>query len=139
MQADKTSIVLALAGCAMAELAYIDSALLLVCGEINECIAVNRTGTPGRAASGHDEYRMALERLDSGRGKPAMIDPRTMLAGVPMQRTILESSIATLGIDPNQMKSIAGTRGRFALKARNLPTSLWLLHCPANSSRYTAG
>ena len=88
MQVDKPSIALALAGRAMAELAYIDSALLLVRGEINECIAFDCTGTPGRAASGHDWYRIALERLDSGCDEPAMIDPRTMLVGVPTQRTM---------------------------------------------------
>jgi diguanylate cyclase (GGDEF)-like protein len=88
MQIDKPSIALALAGRAMAELAHIDSALLLVRGEISECIAFDRTGTPGRAASAHAWYRMALERLDSGRDEPAMIDPRTMLVGVPTRRTM---------------------------------------------------
>jgi len=88
MQVDKPSAALALAGRAMAELAHIDRALLLVRGEINECIAFDGAGMPGRAASGHGWYRMALERLDSGRDEPAMIGPRTMLVGVPSQHTM---------------------------------------------------
>lgn len=88
MQVDKPSAALALAGKAMAELAHIDSALLLVRGEINECIAFDRTGTPGAATSGHDWYRAALARLDSGPDEPAMVDPRTMLVGVPARRTM---------------------------------------------------
>lgn len=88
MQVDKPSAALALAGKAMAELAHIDSALLLVRGEINECIAFDRTGIPGAATSGHDWYRAALARLDSGPDAPAMVDPRTMLVGVPTRRTM---------------------------------------------------
>jgi len=88
MQADKPFTALALAGRAMAELTHIDSALLLVCGEINECIAFDHAGTPTKGASGHDRYRMALARLDSGADEPAMVDPCTMLVGVPTRHTM---------------------------------------------------
>ena len=88
MQVDKPGAALALAGRAMAELAHIDSALLLVRGEINECIAFDREGRPGKAAPGHDWYRMALARLDSAPDKTAMVDPRTMLVGVPARHTM---------------------------------------------------
>jgi len=88
MQVDKPSAALALAGRAMAELTHIDSALLLVRGEINECIAFDRTGRPGAAASGHDWYRIALARLDGGPDDGAMVDARTMLVGVPTRHTM---------------------------------------------------
>jgi len=88
MQVDKPSAALGLAGRAMAELAHIDSALLLVRGEINECIAFDRTGRPGAAASSHDWYRIALARLDGGPDQGAMVDPRTMLVGVPTRHTM---------------------------------------------------
>jgi diguanylate cyclase (GGDEF)-like protein len=88
MQVDKRCAALALAGQATAELAHIDSALLLVRGGINECIAFDRSGAPASAASGHDMYRIALNRLDSGPDEPAIIGPRTMLVGVPTRHTM---------------------------------------------------
>ena len=88
MQVDKPSTALALAGRAMAELAHIDRALLLVRGEINECIGFDRAGRPGAAGAGHDWYRIALARLDSGPDEAAMVDARTMLVGVPTRHTM---------------------------------------------------
>ena len=123
MQVDKASAALALAGRAMTELAGVDSALLLVRGEINECIEFDCNGEPRKGPPNPDRYSMALERLDSGPGKAVMVAPRTMLMGVPAPRamavlaaawtadappetwvgrrrllgTILELAIATLG------------------------------------------
>jgi diguanylate cyclase (GGDEF)-like protein len=123
MQTDEPLAALALAGRAIAELAHVDSALLLVRGEVNAAIEFDRTGKPRKARSSHDWYRMASARLDGGAGDTAMADPRTMLVGVPTQRamavlaagwtsdatpaawdgrrrllgTILELSVATLG------------------------------------------
>ena len=123
MQADEPLAVLALAGRAMAELAHVDSALLLVRGEVNAAIEFDRTGKPRKAPGSHDWYRMALARLDGGADDTAMADPRMMLVDVPIQRamavlaagwtndaapaawngrrrllgTILELSVATLG------------------------------------------
>ncbi|AWL06977.1 diguanylate cyclase [Massilia oculi] len=88
MQADQPFAALALAGGAMVELTHIDRALLLVRGEVNECIAFDHAGTPAKAASGHDQYRMALARLDSGADETAVMDPRTMLVGVPTRHAM---------------------------------------------------
>jgi diguanylate cyclase (GGDEF)-like protein len=123
MQTDEPLAALALAGRAMADLAHVDSALLLVRGEVNAAIEFDRTGKPRKAPHSHDWYRMAAARLDGGAGDSAMAAPRTMLVGVPTQRamavlaagwtsdaapaawdgrrrllgTILELSVATLG------------------------------------------
>jgi len=123
MQANEPLTVLALAGRAMADLAHVDSALLLVRGEVNAAIGFDRKGEPRKASSSHDWYRMATARLEGGAGDSAMADPRTMLVGVPTQHamavlaagwtsdaapaawagrqrllgTILELSVATLG------------------------------------------
>ena len=49
MQSDKPFAALAPAGRAMVELAHVDSALLLVRGEVNECIlSTRRAYPPGR-------------------------------------------------------------------------------------------
>jgi diguanylate cyclase (GGDEF)-like protein len=123
MQADEPLAALALAGRAMAELAHVESALLLVRGEVNECIGFDRTGKPHEASRSHDWYRMASAWLDDSPGDTATVEPRTMLVSVPTQRamailaagwtndatpaawagrrrllgTILELSVATLG------------------------------------------
>lgn len=88
MQVDNPLAALALAGRAMAELAQVDSALLLVRGEVNESVGFDRTGRPREAGSHHDWHRMALARLESGAGS-AMPDPRTMLVGVPTRHAMV--------------------------------------------------
>ena len=85
MQSDEPLAVLALAGRAMADLAHVDSALLLVRGEVNAAIGFDRTGEPHKAPSSHEWYPMASARLDGGAGDIAMADPRIMLVGVPTQ------------------------------------------------------
>jgi hypothetical protein len=54
MQTDQALKVLALAGRATADLAHVDSALLLVRGEVNASISFNRMGKPCTASSSHD-------------------------------------------------------------------------------------
>jgi hypothetical protein len=88
MQTDEPLAALALAGRAMTELAHVDSALLLVRGEVNECIGFDCTGKPHKAPRSHDWYRMASAWLDDGPGDTAMAEPRTMLVGVPTQRAM---------------------------------------------------
>ena len=88
MQSDEPLAVLALAGRAMADLAHVDSALLLVRGEVNEAIGFDRRGVPHKAPSSHEWYRMASARLDGGAGDSALADPRTMLVGVPTRRAM---------------------------------------------------
>jgi diguanylate cyclase (GGDEF)-like protein len=88
MQTDEPLAVLMLAGRAMADLADVDSALLLVRGEVNEAIGFDRTGEPHKAPSSHEWYRMASARLDDDAGDTAMADPRTMLVSVPTQRAM---------------------------------------------------
>jgi len=123
MQTDEPLAALALAGQAMADLARIDSALLLVRGEVNASIGFDRTGMPCSAPHSHNWYRIASAQLDGEPGAADAADPRTMLVGVPTQRamavlvagwsddaapavrdgrrrllgTILELSVATLG------------------------------------------
>ncbi|MCA1855214.1 GGDEF domain-containing protein [Massilia oculi] len=123
MQVESACAVLALAGRAMAELAKVESALLLVRGEVTESIAFDREGRPHKAAAGHPWYRWAQERFEGGNGGIDLADPRTMLVGVPCRHamavlaagwsaaappavgeersrvltTILELSIASLG------------------------------------------
>jgi len=123
MQTDEAVAALALAGQAMVDLAHVDSALLLVRGEVNASIGFDSRGQPHNAPRSHDWYRMASARLDGEPGGAAVTDPRTMLVGVPTQRamavlaagwtsdappaawagrqrllnTILELTVATLG------------------------------------------
>lgn len=61
MQVDEPSRALVLAGRALAELAHVDSALLLIRGEVSETIGFDSMGTPRQAFHSHDWYRMALE------------------------------------------------------------------------------
>jgi diguanylate cyclase (GGDEF)-like protein len=88
MQTDEPLAALALAGQAMAGLARIDSALLLVRGEVNASIGFDRTGTPCSAPHSHNWYRMASARLDGEPGAADEEDPRTMLVGVPTRRAM---------------------------------------------------
>ncbi len=97
MQVDKASDALALAGRAMTELADVDSALLLVRGEINECIEFDRNGDPRKGPPDPDRYGMALERLGSGPGKARMVAPRTMLMGVPAPHAMVALAAAWTG------------------------------------------
>jgi diguanylate cyclase (GGDEF)-like protein len=123
MQADEPSAVLVLAGRALADVAHVDSALLLVRGEVDETVSFDSMGRLRQAPCSHDWYRVALERLDSSPGDGAMADPHTMLVGAPTRHamavlaagwtsdassetwagrrlllgTILELSVATLG------------------------------------------
>ncbi|MGI4717332.1 MAG: diguanylate cyclase [Janthinobacterium lividum] len=83
MQVESSCAVLALAGRAMAELARIDSALLLVRGEVTESIGFDRDGKPHKALSGHAWHRTALERLEGAGAATVMADPRTILVNVP--------------------------------------------------------
>lgn len=83
IQAEEPSAVLALTGRALADVAHIDSALLLVRGEVDETVSFDSTGRLRQAPCSHDWYRMALERLDRSPDDDAMTDPQTMLVGVP--------------------------------------------------------
>lgn len=88
MQAGDALTVLALAGRAMVELAQVDSALLLIRGEVNDAIGFDRSGRPRKADRHPDWQRLALAQLESGLGGISMPGARTMLVGVPTQQTI---------------------------------------------------
>lgn len=86
MQVESPAAVLALTGRALAGLADIDSALLLVQGEVMESISFDHAGQARTAASSHAWHRMALERLgDQG---AATADPRTILVSIPSQHAM---------------------------------------------------
>jgi len=85
MQVGTGSAALTLAGRAMAELAQVDSALLLVRGETTESVCFDHQGELHAASSGHPWYPMALERLGGANLAIAGTPPRTMLVGVPCQ------------------------------------------------------
>jgi diguanylate cyclase (GGDEF)-like protein len=87
-QVDKPQAALALAGRALAELARVDDALLLVRGEVNDDIGFDRAGTPHAAGRGHAWHPLALARLDGAPEDDAIMDPRTMLVGVPVRRAM---------------------------------------------------
>ena len=86
IQVESPSAVLALTGRALADLAEIDSALLLVQGEVTESISFDHEGQARTAASSHAWHRMALERLRD-HGAPTA-DPRTILVSVPSQHAM---------------------------------------------------
>lgn len=88
MQVDDFPTALALTGRAMAELTQVDNALLLVRGEVNESISFDSDGRPWRADHNHDWHRIALARMESRVSDGAISDSRTMLVGVPSQRTM---------------------------------------------------
>jgi len=88
MQVGESLAALALVGRAMVDLAQVDSALLLIRGEVNESIGFDRTGKPRKADRNHDWHRMALARLAGSDGGIAMPAPRTMLLGVPTQQAM---------------------------------------------------
>ena len=88
MQVGDPLAALALVGHAMVDLAQVDSALLLIRGEVNESIDFDRTGKPRKSDRNHDWHRMALARLASSDDGIAMPAPRTMLLGVPTQHTL---------------------------------------------------
>jgi hypothetical protein len=88
IQAEEPFAVLALTGRALADAAHIDSALLLVRGEVDETVSFDSTGRLRQAPCSHDWYRMALERLDGSPADDAMTDPHTMLVGVPSRHAM---------------------------------------------------
>lgn len=83
MQIDAAPQALALAGRAIAHLARVDTALLLLRGEVDESVVFDGAGRPRRSGRDHAWYPLARAHLDgaaAGASEPAT---RIMLVGVP--------------------------------------------------------